>query len=609
MCGIAGSIHFQLPVHDIMRLLSHRGPDAQNFWHDEAVQLVNTRLAIQELSSTGSQPMHLDDLVIVFNGEIYNHFELRKKFQLSCQSHSDTETLLHLFRLLGISMLNELDGMFAFCIYNRKASTVWLARDRVGEKPLYYYQHKEKIFFASELNTVIPFTKAEVDDQKISNFLSIGYLIGEDTPYKHVKQLPPGHFAEINIANSQITVASWWSILASYEKPTFTGSFTEAMAHTDDLLGKAVNQCLVSSDKEVGAFLSGGIDSGLICSYAARKVNKLRTFTISFDGLYNEGPAAREVARHLGTVHEEIIVGLEELETDIEKMFQNYGEPIVDDSIIPSYYVAREARKNLSVILTGDGGDEMFGGYRRYVPFSKVDFLSNRFKTRLRPLHNLLPFPRKKFNGYNYLYRLLGILVKEWDEVYFAATLDLLHDYTNEFVIKPDFSRYTQLIKPVVSKDWNGLHKIMYLDNVMLLQNILLKKMDIATMTHSLEGRSPFLSKDILEWAPTVSEGFKIKGIQTKYLLRELSKKYLPPKISSGPKRGFEIPLQNWVDTRLKKVIFDHLSPESAYVKTIISPAFVNNLLNKPMEFNPEKRAKALFALLSVEIWKKGSSK
>lgn len=606
MCGIAGSVRFPLPVQQIMQALVHRGPDEQNFWHDDTVQLINTRLAIQELSEAGSQPMHLDEWVIVFNGEIYNHIDLRKKFQLNCRSHSDTETVLHLFRQLGVDMLPELDGMFAFCIYNKKTATVWLARDRAGEKPLYYYQEQEKLFFASELNTMLASVKLEVDDQQVSNFLSVGYLIHEATPYKRVKQLPAGHYMEMQLSTGSYAVKAWWSMLSAYQRPTFTGSLQEAIDHTDVLLQQAVYRTVLSSDKEVGAFLSGGIDSGLICAYAAKRVSKLRTFTISFDGLYNEGPAAREVAKHLGTVHEEIIIGLEELESDIVKIFQNYGEPIVDDSIIPSYYVAREAKKNLSVVLTGDGGDELFGGYRRYVPFSKVDFLSNRLRTRLRPLHKALPFPRQKLHGYNYAYRLLGLLVQDWDEVYFAATIDLLHDYIAHFTIAPDFSNYTETIEPVVGQEWNGLHKVMYLDSVMLLQNILLKKMDIATMAHSLESRAPFLSKDLLDWAPAVPEGFKIKGTVTKYLLRQVAKKYLPAKITNSPKRGFEIPLQGWVDTRLKKVIFDYLSPESAYVKTIISKSFINSLLEKPSQFNPEKRAKALFALLSVEVWKSG---
>lgn len=609
MCGIAGSVHFPLPLDAVMKSLSHRGPDEQRAWQDEQVQLINARLSIQELSEAGRQPMCLDELVIVFNGEIYNHFELRKKFDLTCHSHSDTETLLHLFRKLGIGMLRELDGMFAFCIYDTTTSKLWMARDRTGEKPFYYFHEGDAFVFASELNSLTPWVNAAVDDQKISNFISVGYLINDETSFKQVKQLSPGYFAEFTLSNSKLRIECWWSMYEAYSQAPFRGDFREALEHTDMLLEQSVRRRIHSSDKEVGTFLSGGIDSGLISAYASKQVNTLKTFTVSFDGLYNEGPIARRVAKHLGTVHEEIIIGMEELDSDIEKILRNYGEPITDDSIIPSYYVAREARKNLSVVLSGDGGDELFGGYRRYVPFSKIDFLSSKFKTQIKPLHNLLPFPRRKLHSYNYIYRFLGLLAKDWDEVYFAATIDLLHDYPSKFLIKPDYTAYANVIEPVVNKQWSGLRKVMYLDNTFLLQNILLKKMDIATMAHSLEARAPFLSYDMLEWAPTLPEGFKVNGIKTKFLLRELSKKYLPPEISNLPKRGFEIPLNDWVNTRLKKVIYDYLSPNSAYVKTLLSEAFVNDLLLKPGLFNPEKRAKALFALLSVEVWKKGLQK
>ena len=473
MCGIAGSIHFPLNVAEIQKSLAHRGPDGQGCWQDDSVQLISTRLAIQELSPAGKMPMPLDDLIIVFNGEIYNHYELRKKFNLDCSTHSDTETLLHLFRKLGMSMLVELDGMFAFSIYDKRTGTLWLARDRTGKKPLYYYQEKEKFFFASELNTITPWIKAEVDDQKISNFLSVGYLIQDETPYRNVKQLRPGHSAKVSVRDNVIEISQWWSILNSYSQTYFTGTFDEALARTDELLDLAVKTQIASSDLEVGAFLSGGIDSGLVSAYATKYVKRLKTFTVTFDGLYNEGPAAREVARHLGTVHEEIIIGLEELETDIEKIFRNYGEPIADDSIIPSYYVAREAKKNLTVILTGDGGDELFGGYRRYIPFSKMDFLSSRFRSLLQPVHDMLPFPRNKLHSYNYAYRLLGMLAKKREDVYFASTIDLLHDFYDKFLIKPNHSNYMEIISQVIDREWSGLHKVMYLDNVMLLQNIL----------------------------------------------------------------------------------------------------------------------------------------
>lgn len=606
MCGIAGSVRFPLPFEEVKSLLIHRGPDEQNLWSQAPVELINTRLAIQGLGEEGRQPMRLDQLVIVFNGEIYNHQELRQKYNLACLGHSDTETLLHLYRKLGKEMLKELDGMFAFCLYDMDRSLLWLARDRAGEKPLYYYHQGDAFVFASELKAMASLVKVTVDDQKISNFLAIGYLVDDQTPYRVVKQLQAGHCLEYNIDQNSLTNKKWWSTFDQYHAKRFKGSFEEALEETDRLLRQSVKRRITSSEREVGCFLSSGIDSGLISAYAVQSTTRLKTFTIAFDGLFDEGPIAHEVARHLGTDHREIRIGLDDLEQDIEKIFTNYGEPMVDDSIIPSYYVAKEAVRYVPVVLTGDGGDELFGGYRRYVPFSKIDFLSNRFRSLAGPIHRLLPFPRNKMHYYNYAYRFMGLLANDWDEVYFAATLDLLHDYNSQFLVKPDYTAYSGIIEPVIESGWNGLRKIMYLDNVMLLQQILLKKMDIATMAHSLESRTPFLSSELLHLAPSLPEAWKVKGGKTKYLLRKVAEKYLPPEVCVRPKMGFEIPLQKWVDTKLKTVIYDHLSPANAYVKTILSPNFVDELLDDKSAYNPEKRAKALFAILSVEVWRKG---
>jgi asparagine synthase (glutamine-hydrolysing) len=607
MCGIAGSVHYPLSIGQVSALLAHRGPDEQQGWQDETVHLINTRLAIQGLGEDGRQPMHLQRYVIVFNGEIYNHRELREKYQLTCAGNSDTETILHLYRAIGKRMLAELDGMFAFCLYDREAGTLWMARDRCGEKPFYYYTHNDVLVFASELKALTALVKVNIDDQKISNFLAIGYLVGDQTPYREVRQLPAGHEAEYEIASGRLAVAPWCSRFDDFNQRPFEGAFQDGLEEADRLLNLSVKRRVRTSEREVGTFLSGGIDSGLMAAYAARHVTRLRTFTMAVDWLFDESPLAREVSNHLGTNHQEIHIGLNDLANDIETIFLNYGEPMVDDSIIPSYYVAREAARHVPVVLTGDGGDELFGGYRRYVPFSKIDFLSNRMRAVVAPLHRFMPFPRNKMHHYNYAYRFIGLLAKEWVEVYFAATLDLLHDFHEAFQVLPDYTAYSHLIEPVVDLKWAGLQKIMYLDNMTLLPEVLLKKMDIATMAHSLESRAPFLSAELLPFSAQLPVSWKIKGTKTKYLLRQLAQKHLPHHISQQPKRGFEIPLQQWVDNQLKTVIRDHLSPSTAYVKQIMTPAFVDHLLRDKNEFNPEKRAKALFALLSVEIWKRGN--
>lgn len=603
MCGIAGSIHFPLPVEAVQRQLRHRGPDEQSAWAEPPVQLIHARLRIQELSASGAQPMHHGSLVVVFNGEIYNHFDLRQKHRLQCNSHSDTETLLHLFEKMGERAFDELDGMFAFALYDREKQMMWCVRDRAGEKPFYYHRGQGYLVFASELNALQSVIRSGIDHQKISNFLAVGFLMPDETPYVDIAELSPGHLIRYQVNTNQMEIAQWWNPIPHHTHRDVSPS--TALETVDKLLRQSVEQRLLSSDLEVGSFLSGGIDSGLVTAMAAQKAPGLQTFTVRFEGMYDESPLAAKVAQHLGTRHHEIAISFDKLDQDIESIFLNYGEPIMDDSIIPSYYVSKEARKHLTVILNGDAGDELFGGYRRYVPFRHGNLFTDKWRRLSRAALSVLPLPRDKKNSYNFIYRLVSLGASGQKDVYFASTNDLLFADQDVFSLPPRVDRYHQFIDNVVAQPWSPLQKIMALDFQLLLPTTLLVKMDIATMAHALEGRSPFLSKDLLAWAPGLEDNFKINGRTTKALLRTLAEKYLPETIITQPKRGFEVPLRAWVDTRLRSVIHDYLSPSNAYCKSILNPAFVQGLLNNAAPIPPEKRAKLLFALLSIEIWHK----
>lgn len=607
MCGIAGSLNFPLPIKRVQDLLAHRGPDEQTSWSDRGLQFIHARLAIQELSEAGRQPMHRGPLHIIFNGEIYNHFELREKHQLQCGSHSDTETLLHLFEKIGVGMLNELDGMFAMSIYDERSQKLWLCRDRAGEKPLYYFMKQDTLVFASELRVLSSILKPEIEVSHISTFLTVGFLPTTQTPYKNIMELPPATYAEVDISTMKVKVDTWWNIESFYKQESAI-SLEEALDETDRLLNLSVKRRMLSSDLEVGTFLSGGIDSGLVTAMASKHTDKLKTFTVSFDGLYNEAPLAASVANHLGTQHHEIRIGLDNLENDLETIFANYGEPMMDDSIIPSYYVAREARKHLTVVLNGDAGDELFAGYRRYVPFTRFDLFSPRGTAVVKALKSMLPPPSDKMNYYNYLYRLVNLFSTQGAETYFSATNDLLHEHKDVFLAAPNTKVLRDSIARVAALKISPLKRMLLLDFMNILPAILLVKMDIATMAHSLEGRSPFLSKELLEFTPMMPDQFKVKGHKSKFILRELAAKYLPAAITTQPKRGFEVPLRSWVDTRFKNIIQDYVGAKNAFVNTVIDPAFIRGLLDKKdPSVHPEQRAKILFAMLSVECWYKNN--
>ena len=608
MCGIAGSINYKLSYPDINKKMFHRGPDEQNGFIADNVDLYHLRLSILDIGG-GKQPMHLDDrYTIIFNGEIYNHDAIRAQLGLHGKTASDTETLLLLYQKFGVDFLHYLEGMFAFAIYDKQEKRLFIARDRAGKKPLYYFFDGEKFVFASELNCLKGLLPLQMEQQHFYHYLRLGSFYGSLTPYKNVTELNAGHFIIVDCITLDITKKCWWNINSFYEQ-NHTDSFEESLEKVDGYLNDAVKRRVLSSDLEVGSFLSGGIDSGLVTAIASKYNNKIKTFTVSFDGEYDEAPLAKLVAEKYGTEHTEIKISFDHLKNDLENIMCNYGEPFFDSSSIPSYYVSAAAKKHLTVILNGDGADELFGGYRRYVPFARYDFFksSSFVKSAAGLAAGILPPSDNKKSKYNYFYRLLSLASKNNLEIYLAAGVDIMESFETNIIdagedymlpMRKDFNE-------VANANISGLRKIMNIDFNTTLFTDLLVKMDIANMAHSLEGRSPFLCKELMEYAPGMRDDFKIKGSQTKYLLRQLSKKYLPEQLINQPKRGFEIPLKNWVEKELKDVVFDYVGSSDALSKTFLKPAFLNGLLNGTIKISAEKRAKILWTLLSMEIWYK----
>ncbi len=608
MCGIAGSVNFKLSYNQVNRTMFHRGPDEQNGFLSENVDLYHLRLSILDISG-GKQPMSLDDrFTIIFNGQIYNHNDLRKKYSLVGNTYSDTETILLLYRQLGTGLLNELEGMFVFAIYDKQEKTLFVARDRAGKKPVYYYNDGEKLLFASELNCLKGQLPLQINQQQFYTYLRTGSFYAGNTPYKNVTELPAGSYLIIDCRNLCIQHHKWWSIDPFYQTDC-ADTFPESLEKVDSYLNKAVQSRVASSDLEVGSFLSGGIDSGLVTAMASNFKGQLKTFTVSFDGEYDEAPLARLVAEKYSTHHTEIKISFSDLKQNLEKIIGNYGEPFFDSSAVPSYYVSQEAKKHLTVILNGDGADELFGGYRRYIPFSKYDFFkaSPALKTVAGIAKNILPHPHSKKNIYNYIYRLFSLASKNSLEVYLSAGVDIFEDFEGNIVhpgndyleeMRTDFDQ-------IADANMSGLKKIMNMDFNSNLFSDLLVKMDIASMAHSLEGRSPFLSKDLMEYAPGMNDGFKINNKTTKYLLRTLAKKYLPEQLLNQPKRGFEIPLKQWVENDLSEMVGDYVGSSTALTRQLLKPNFVDGLINNKVNMPAEKRAKILWTLMSMEIWYK----
>lgn len=608
MCGIAGAIDSSFPYAEVIKTLLHRGPDEQANYKHKNVDLFHLRLSILDLSC-GKQPMHLGEkFTIIFNGEIYNHQEIRKKYDLKGNTSSDTETLLLLYERFGTDFLDLLDGMFAFVIYDKIKNQLFIARDRAGKKPFYYFSDHKKFVFASELNCLKTMVNVQIEPAHFLQYLRLGTFYRQFTPYKNVTELTAGTFLVVDCTSLSIREKKWWNINDMYQKIS-ADSFEVSLQKTDEFLHQAVKRRLESSDLEVGSFLSGGIDSGIVVAIAKQYQPNLKTFTVSFEGEYDEAPLAKLVAQKYNTHHTEIRISFENLKKDVEKILCNYGEPFYDSSAIPSYYVSREAKKYVTVILNGDGADELFGGYRRYVPFSKYDFFKSNYfiKKAAVAVKRSMPLPNNKKSLYNYLYRLASLASHSELEIYLSAGVDIFEGF-QEFILDQG-SDYLKAVKndfeKIANSNLSGLKKIMNLDFDTVLFDDFLVKMDIATMANSQEGRSPFLSKELLEYVPSLPDTYKIRGTKTKCLLRKLAGQYLPGELINQPKRGFEIPLRKWLDNELKEIVFDYLSANNNFYKNFVNPKFVENLLEKKTKIPDEKRAKILWTLFSMEVWYK----
>jgi asparagine synthase (glutamine-hydrolysing) len=328
---------------------------------------------------------------------------------------------------------------------------------------------------------------------------------------------------------------------------------------------------------------------------------------VSFEGQYDESPLARQMSELYQTAHTEVKISYDHLLNDVEDILSAYGEPLFDSSAIPSYYVSKAAKQFVTVVLTGDGADELFGGYRRYIPFLKFDFFRSPALMRKMAGHmkSLLPVSHEKKSVYNHLYRTVSFASKSGLDVFLSAGLDIMEDYTDKILCEDKGATQDTLedFNRITTAKVSGLKKMMNLDFDVFLYNDVLVKMDIATMRNSLEARSPFLSKEILEYAPGIPDTQKIKGKTTKFLLRKLAEKYLPESYIHQPKRGFEVPLKQWVNGELREMIYDYVSYSRAFHKDLIDQVFVNQLLDDQLNIPSEKRAKILWTLFSLEVW------
>ncbi|HVW66370.1 MAG TPA: asparagine synthase (glutamine-hydrolyzing) [Candidatus Peribacteraceae bacterium] len=574
MCGIAGIIGFTGGTIDPAALdqmtdaLAHRGPDGRGTIIDGPVGFGHRRLSILDLTTAGSQPMQSDDgsVTLTFNGEIYNFVEERERLEAKgyCfHSRSDTEVLLKLYEEYGPDCLSHLRGMFAFAVLDKKRNIVFLARDRFGKKPLYYFHEAGVFAFASETKALrtLPQCPTDVDFEALHHFLTMMYLPSPRTGFTGLHKLPASHSLTINLATGEKTIERYWQLSFETDDRTPLPEWKERITVT---LEESVRLRMVA-DVPVGAFLSGGLDSATIVALMSRmSSHPVKTFTIgSRDTAFNELPQADMVAKAFGTDHHPIV-----LEPDIvhllPELVQAYEEPYADPSLIPTYLVARETHKHVTVALNGDGGDENFGGYVRY----PIMLFSEKWRRMPGFLHALTRAGTHlqhliRNDTFSYRCKRFEDTINLPFEKRFLQYLSFFTDSEKRALYARDFGTgfmatdewYAELTRDARSRAIDPLHRVMSMDIDTYLPDDLMPKVDRGTMAHGLEARSPFLDHTLLELTARLPAAYQVRGRTTKWIMREVVKDWLPAEILEKKKTGFRLPLNRWFRNDLKDFV------------------------------------------------------
>ncbi len=615
MCGITGfidrgadrGVSFEALLRRLTDTLAHRGPDDEGTWVDSemGVGLGHRRLSILDLSPDGHQPMVSASgrYVIVFNGEVYNFAELRARLEASGYSfrgHSDTEVMLAAFEAWGVQRsVEQFVGMFAFGLWDRQERVLYLVRDRFGIKPLYYAEANEVFVFGSELKPLRahPALDSQVDRDALVQFLRYGYVPAPRTIYEGICKLPPGCFLTVRESGAAMhtELVPYWrlaDVVAEGRIAPFTGSDSEAVDALESVLGEAVRLRMVA-DVPLGAFLSGGVDSSLVVALMQAQSNRpVRTFTIGFtDPRYDEAPHAKAVAEHLGTDHTELYVTQDDVLGVVPLLPHYYDEPFADSSQIPTYLVSELARRHVTVSLSGDGGDELFGGYNRHVRAPRLWQVLRGWPLPLRRagahvieraasvgdgvwmdrLNQVVPARYRVRLPAEKALKIAGLMdVESQEEMY--DRLVSVWSAPEEAVIGGGAT-----VPPRTGTELRGggleeSERMMYLDALTYLPDDILTKVDRATMAVSLEARVPMLDHRVAAFAWRLPATMKVRGDETKWLLRQLLDRYVPRPLIERPKMGFGIPIDAWLRGPLRAWAEDHLNEERLRAEGYLHP-------------------------------------
>lgn len=620
MCGIAGFTLFHNQVGNLSTLkamsdaILHRGPDAGAEYLDSRIALCHRRLSIIDLSAAGTQPMHswCENFIIVFNGEIYNFKELKQELiQLGHQfnSQTDTEVILALYKEFGVKLLDKINGMFAFALWDKEQQTLFIARDRIGKKPLYYSVMNQELLFASELKSLLrmPNISKEIRTDAVYDFFAYQYVPDPKTIFKNIYKLEPGHYLLFD--KSGLTKQQYWDI-------SFATQSKNSLQQNTQLLKEKLSACTKSrmiADVPLGAFLSGGVDSSAIVALMSKNSEKApTTCSIGFNqDEFDETEYAQQVATQYQTNHFQFKVGDNALD-QLEHIVKFFDEPFADPSLVPTYYVAKLAREKVTVALAGDGGDEVFAGYEKY----KIDAIENKLRNAIPTFvrHKIFPGTAKAFKKINNSLcqkasSLLYSLSLEPDQAFYVTNAQITDNQWSKLANQQTKNELGSYHPAKISTDFynqcdglDHLAKILYTDLKTYLPGDILVKVDRMSMANSLEVRAPILDYKIIEFAATLPAESKFKDDEKKYILKQAFQGELSDDILYRKKMGFSPPLANWLRNELKDLASEKLLNRSQGLVNYFNLDVIKKYWQAHQDQSKD-HSSLLWSMLMFQLW------
>ena len=574
MCGICGfNFEDKRLLKSMAGEIRHRGPNAAGYFTSKNISLGSRRLSIIDLSKAGNQPIYNEDksIALVYNGEIFNFIEIRKDLEKKHRfiSNTDSEVIVHAYEEYGIDCLSHFNGFWGFALHDSKKKVLFLARDRLGIKPLYYYYDGKKLVFASEIKAILkaPGIKRKINYKALSDFITYRYIPSDLTIFDGIKKLKPGHYALLELKTGKLKIEKYWDV------PLKTKSRSKAIVEKGiiSLLRDSVEKRLIS-DVPLGVYLSGGIDSSSIVAMMGDFTDEISTFSLAFehDKIGNELGYARKVAGHFGTRHREITISTD-IVKDLPKIVWHLDEPMADPAAVPVYYLSKEAKKSVTVILTGDGADELFAGYDQY----KFLALGHKMRFLPHPVKKIIPsslrmIPKSMLDKiYRYssatgeqMFGRMGkmlLSIKASKAKAYAEVVGVFDDDEKKELLNFNFdANYGAINREFFSKG-DFLTQLAYYDVKNYLAEDLLMKPDKMCMAHSIEARVPYLDYRLVEYSFSIPSRLKLRNSETKYILKRALKNYLPKDIIYRKKQPFQMPLDEWFSKELKSYFFDLL--------------------------------------------------